>query len=220
MNLTFNQAIVFLPLATAIITFFLTSIFTIYKEGRSNNISKRIFFEYAEFEISYPFDKEAIKNHGEGRILKGKNGKQIINSAEEYPGSTYTYLVLKNITNNDAINVKIKHVFSNGTKAHAPTKIVDEEFFMPVWQAKDTLYIPASIYDGTSHFSCNEELSITYVTTSFEHFKYSYSRQEDGTYKERLKKRYLGFIWINKVKYQTGNFYSYNLVKEKKNEAS
>lgn len=219
MNLTFQQAVVFLPLLTALITFFLTSFFSLYKDKKNNNFTKRIFFEYAEFELDYPKNFNDEINFGEGKILLGENGKKLHDKAELYGRATYTYLVLKNITDNNAINVKIKSSFSNQTKKHAATKNVTEEFFMPIWKCKDTLYIPVTFEDGPTHFSTNEELVITYNTTTFEKFQYSFVRQNDGSYKEQLKKRYLGFIWVPKIVYEKSNFYTFVNVKKKKEES-
>lgn len=220
LNLTFEKAIVFLPLLTALTTFFLTSLFTLYRESKNKNHVNRIFFEYTEFELNYPIDNDP--KHGEGRILLGDNGKELHRHAEKYGGAVYSFLILKNITENNAVNVKVKHEMSNRVgknKKTASTKIVKEEFFMPIWKWKDTLYIPATFYDGDSNFSTNEELIITYSTTTFEKFKYSFVRQDDGSYKEKLKKRYLGFIWITKVNYQKSGFYSFiNVRKENKEE--
>lgn len=216
MNLTFQQAIVFLPLVTAIITFILTSLFTMYRDKKANNFTKRAFFEYAEYEMEYPFDGNNIK-HGEGKLLLGKNGKLLHDHARTYGKTVYSFLVLRNVTSNDVINVKIKFVFSDrrGKKGAVPNEIIKEEFSLPVWKSTDTIYIPASIYNHpTSNFSTSEELEVIYNTTTFEKFKYLYTRKEDGNYKEQLKKRYLGFIWITKLNYERANFFTFVNVKK------
>lgn len=216
MNLTFEQAVVFLPLLTALITFFLTSLFTLYKDKKTNNHSKRIFFEYAEYELEYPF---ADAKYGEGKMLVSTNGQKLKYLAEKYDGAVYSFLVLKNVTVNNAINVKIIHSFSD-RRLDSVQEIITEEFFMPIWKAKDTLYLPATINKSDSHLSTNEKLVITYNTSTFEKFRYSYIRTKKGSYKERLKKRYLGFIWIPKIFYQTSDFFTFVNVKneETKNE--
>ncbi|MGG3911263.1 hypothetical protein [Peribacillus simplex] len=207
-----------IPIVVGFVTFVLTSLFTVYRERKNNNISKRIFIEYAEYEMNYPLDDD-IK-HGEGIILLGKNGKKITNHADEVGGGRFSFMVIKNITENNVINVKLRFVFSDrlGKQDVCPKNVIEEEFFMPVWKNTDTIYIPAKIYKDISNFTTNEELVISYTTTSFEHFKYSYERQYDGNYKEQLKKRYLGFIWITKINYQQSQFYSFIRVVKKKNE--
>lgn len=215
MNLTFQQAILFLPLVTALLTFFLTSLFTLYKDKKGNNFMKRIFFEYAEYELEYPKNFVEEIKHGEGRVLLGNNGKAL--HVPEKRGSVYSYTVLRNLTENNAINVKIKNVFSDRLKTRPPTKNVTEEFYMPVWKYKDTLYIPVTFKDGPTNYSTNEELIITYNTSTFEKFRYSFVRQETGKYDEKLEKRYLGFIWIPKIIYQKGEFYKFMNVRENKN---
>lgn len=220
MNLTFEQSIVFLPLLTALITFFLTSLFTLYRESKYKNHDKRIFFEYKEFELKYPFGND--QNHGEGIILLGDNGTKLHRHAKKHGESVYSFLILKNITENNVINVKIKHEMSDrvgNNKKTVSNKIVKEEFFMPVWKWKDTLYIPATFYDGGSNFTTNEELIVIYNTTTFEKFKYSYVRQDDSSYKEKLKKKYLGFIWITKINYEKSEFYSFVHVQKENKEA-
>lgn len=209
MNFTFKQAVVFLPLLTALITFFLTSLFTLYKDKRNNNHSVRIFFEYAEYELKYPF---ADAKHGDGMILVGMNGQKLKYHAEKYDGAVYSFLVLKNVTVNNAINVKIINSFSD--RRHGSVQnTVTEEFFMPIWKNQDTLYLPATINKSDNHLSTNEKLVITYNTSAFEKFRYSYIRTKKGCYKERLKKRYLGFVWIPKIFYQKSAFYSFENVK-------
>lgn len=220
LNITFKEAVVFLPLITAIITFVLTSLFTMYKERKINNISKRVFIDYAEYELRYPFDNDAKNLHGEGTLLLGKNGKKLYQHANQHGGATYTFLVIKNITTNDVIDVKVKFAFSDRlSKNSTPKEMITEEFFMPVWKSTDSIYIPATIYNHSSHLSTNEELVVSYSTTSFERFKYSYKRQKDGTFKERLKKRYFGFIWITKIRYKKGEFHSFIKVKKNTEEA-
>ncbi|WLR53784.1 hypothetical protein LC048_14815 [Mesobacillus subterraneus] len=216
MNLTFNQAIVFLPLATAIITFILTSLFTMYKDKRTNNFTKRMFFEYAEFELKYPFDETNLR-HGEGKVLLGENGKKLHRHTQLHGKSVFTFFVLKNVTSNDAINVHIKFSFSDrgGKKGAIPKQLITEYFSLPVWRNTDTLYIPVTIYNNSSsNFSTNEELVISYNTTTFEKFKYLYVRQADGTYKEQLKKRYFGFLWITKLNYERADFFTFANVRK------
>lgn len=209
MTLTFEQAVLFLPLLTALITFLLTSLFTLYKEKKNSNDMKRIFFEYSEYELEYPF---VDVKHGEGKMLVGPNGQKLIYRTQNR--AIYSFMVLKNATVNDAINVKIKHSFSD-RQYGLVQEIITEEFFMPIWKSKDTIYLPATISNSDSHISTNEGLIITYNTTTLEKFRYSYVRKKKGGYKERLKKRYLGFIWIPKILYQKSPFYTFvNVRKE------
>src|SRR5699024_9966707 len=141
MELTFEQVVVFLPLLTALITFFLTSLFTLYKDKKESNNSNRVFFEYAEYELEYPFVNAP---HGRGKILVGANGQKLKYRAEKYGGAVYSFLVLKNATANNAINLKIEHSFSD-RRFGTVQEIVTENFFMPIWKAADTLYLPATI---------------------------------------------------------------------------
>lgn len=59
---------------------------------------------------------------------------------------------------------------------------------MPIWKATDTLYLPATINNADSHLSTNGKLVITYNTITHEKFRYSFLRNRNGKYKERLKK--------------------------------
>ncbi len=199
------------PLITAVITFFLTSLFTMYKDKKTINISRRVFIEYAEYLLDYPFNEETTSIHGNGLLLLGDNGKKLIRSADK-DGEKHSYLVLKNITNNDVINVLIKTEFlSDGI-------LTSEEFNMPIWKHKDSIYIPQTFNEGSSVYSQNELLKIRYTTSNFEEFEFGYIRQQDGTYQETLKKKYLGFIWLNKVKYYKSKFYSFHKVGKKEDK--
>jgi len=60
---------VIVPLVTAILTFLLTSAFTMFKERKATNIAKRVFFEYGEFQFEYPFKPDVSERHGKGTIL-------------------------------------------------------------------------------------------------------------------------------------------------------
>ena len=201
---------VFFPIVTAILTFILTSLFTLYREKNSLNISTRVFFEYAEYGLSYPFTDVAL--HGEGILLQGKNGKRIIDKALCNPdGDVITFLILKNITENDIVNVLINFEFSGNKK-------ITETFVLPIWKSKDTIYIPATEYGSGSPFSTSEHLEIIYCTTSFEKFRYSYQRRKNGHYDEVLSKKYIGFLWIRKMKYYQSGFFSFRRVVNNKNE--
>lgn len=192
------------PLITAIITFILTSLFTMYKDRKSTNINKRIFIEYAEFLIEYPFNEKSLTLHGKGLILLGENGTKMLKVLKKIgEEAKSSYMVVKNITNNDVINVLIKTVYSSGTVR------VTEEFNLPLWKHSDSLYLPQTIYESENIYSQNDELSITYTTSNFEVFRYRFLMQEDGKLVETLKKRYLGLIWITKVKYHKTNFYKF-----------
>ncbi len=207
-----------IPIVMGFVTFVLTSLFTVFRERKNNNIPRRVFLEYAEYEMEYPFGDKP--KHGEGRILVGENGKKLIQNANTHGGSDYTFMVINNITENDIINVKIKFVFSDrpGKRGSLPKEIITEEFFMPVWKSADTIYIPSTIYNSSSKFSTNEELLIEYTTTGFEHFRYSYVREYSGKYTERLEIRYLGFMWLPKVNYHQGDFYRFIRVRNKEEE--
>src|SRR5699024_8631362 len=162
MNLTFEQAIVFLPLLTALITFLLTSIFTLYKDKKKENYLSMIFFEYNEHELKYHFSASI---YGDGKILFGENGRKLKYHAEKENGIIYSFLVIKNLTINNAINVKITHSFS-GHKYNTQQKyIVTEEFFIPIWKYEDTLYLHETINNIKSHFSTNEKHIINYNQT-------------------------------------------------------
>jgi hypothetical protein len=201
---------VFFPIVTAILTFILTSIFTLYREKKNLNISRRVFFEYAEYELRYPFTD--VNLHGEGILLQGKNGKRIIDKALSDPeGYVFTFLVLKNITENDIVNILINFEFSSN-------KMIKETFVLPIWKSNDTLYIPATVHGSSSPFSTSEHLEIKYCSTSFEKFKFSYKRQKNGEYDEVLSKKYLGFLWIKKMKYHKSGFYSFRRVVDNKKE--
>lgn len=209
-----------IPIVVGFVTFVLTSLFTVYRERKNISIPKRIFIEYAEYELEYPFSD--MPKHGEGIVLLGKNGKKLIDYANSAGGSVFTFMVIKNITENDIINLNIKFVFSDrsGKKGATPKEIVNEEFSLPVWKHQDTLYIPATIHDNkTSNFSTSEELVISYTTIVFEHFRYSYKRLNNGEYIEKLKKRYLRFIWLTKVNYKRSGFFSFVRVKNKVEKA-
>lgn len=88
MNLTFEQAVVFIPLLTALITFVLTSLFTLYKDKKASNNSNRLFFQYAEYELKYPFENAP---HGNGKMLVGENGQKLKYRAEKYDGAVYSF---------------------------------------------------------------------------------------------------------------------------------
>lgn len=218
MNLTFQLLVVFLPLVTAIITTFLTSLFTIYRERKSNNYSNRIFFEYQEFELKYPI--EYSKTHGEGRVLLGHNGRKLSSYVECHGSTVYSFTILKNISKKIAINVKIKHAISGRIKNNEDKnskEIITEEFVLPVWKWEETLFIPATLLEESGNFVTNEEIIITYNTPALEKLEHSLIRQKDGTYNERLKKRYFGFIWITLLKYDRSKFYSFDIVKKDDN---
>jgi hypothetical protein len=201
------------PLVTAVITFVLTSFFTLYREKKAANVSKRVIIVYAEYQISYPFEEKVVaERHGRGMILFGDNGKKLSNHAnrefqDSGERSLYSYMVVKNTTANDIINVKIKTVFENSGVD------VEEVFFIPVWKNDMVLYLPQSVFGGNSHLSTNKELNIIYTTSNFEKFNYSYKITKRNEFKERLKKRYLGFIWITLVRYYKNRFYSFENVK-------
>ncbi|WIV17843.1 hypothetical protein QPK24_15650 [Paenibacillus polygoni] len=212
---TIQYMTVVVPLITAVLTFILTSLFTSFKERKAMNIPKRVILDYAEYTFDYPFENKVSENHGNGRILLGSNGKNITNEALDfYKGartrSPLQFLVLKNVTENNVINVKIRTVY--GSKEGEK---VDEMFIMPVWEHKTTLYLPQTVYCSKSTFSTNLELVITYTTANFETFKYSYKRTKKNLYKERLKKRYLGFIWLTKIRYFKQSFNSFLVVRSK-----
>jgi len=205
---------VIVPLITAVLTFILTSAFTAYKERKAMNISKRVILDYAEYSLQYPFEDKVSDNHGKGLILWGSNGKKLSDSASEYYScygsrATYQFLVLKNITENNIINVKIKTTYD------CRGKTVKEEFFLPVWNYETTLYLPQSVHGGENIYSTNLELKIIYTTSNFETFSYGYKRTKKDSYEEHLKKKYLGFIWITKVKYFQNEFYRFERVGNK-----
>lgn len=214
-----NPVFVWIPVVTAVLTFILTSLFTIYRERKTSNASKRIFFSYSEYEMSYPFDDEVATRHGEGMILFGKNGTLLREYAMKFGPVVYSFFVLKNVTVNDAINVKMRTRYSD------KATVVEEEFGMPTWQHDTTLYLPQSIFGSGTHMATNEELTIWYMTTNFEQFKYSFKRlkkrkwymfwrKENAHYKETLSKRYF-MVWVRKVRYVKTGFYSHQIVRKK-----
>lgn len=206
-----------IPIIVGFVTFVLTSLFTVYRERKNNNIPRRIFLEYAEYDLHYPFEDKP--KHGEGKILLGQNGRKLIEHANKTGGAVYSFLVLNNITENDVVNVKINFVFSNRlSNQDIPEDAIREKFTLPVWKSTDTIYIPMTIYGGSFHTSTSEELLIEYTTTGFEHFRYSYNREFSGEYIERLEKRYLGFMWLPKINYHRSEFFSFIRVRNKDEE--
>lgn len=185
---------IYLPLLTAVITFALTSIFTVYREKKNVNILNRVFIKHEHYFLNYPFDKEKIEIFGKGKILLSENGEKLHSFAKkEEDGCNYEFLILKNITTNDIHNANVKICVS------CYDKILKEEYSLPVWNHSETLYIPTTIFEGSVNFSTSENFSITYKTASFEKFKLSYKKTKKGEYIEKLQKKYL-FFWITKTK--------------------
>lgn len=216
-----NPVSIWIPVITAILTFILTSIFTVIREKRNTNVSKRIFFNYMEIEQQYPFvDKDTLaKRYGKGQVLFGENGSKLKNHARNEGTSLYTFMILRNVTNNDAINVKIKTKFSDSSK------VVAEDFYLPSWTSDTSIYLPQSVYGSSSHLSTNESIVITYTTMNYEKFrfrfkrlcpykKYMFWRSPKIKYKETLHKKYFGFVWIRNIKFQHSSFYSFETIGE------
>lgn len=224
MTFTFKQLVVFLPLITAVTTFILTSLFTLYREGKTNNNSKRAVLEYQEYDLKYPFENP--KKYGEGLLLLNDNGLHV---TEKYAGGTVSFLILRNVTSNDVINVKITSVVKS-----REGKVLTQTFTMPIWKSSETLYIPQNMHESDSYYVTNESLKIEYSTLAFEKFRFGYKKTKDkmkkgkkkkGQYKDYFQKKYLGFIYIRLLKYHKGDFYRFvkivdNKTKEKKEEES
>ncbi|GLY10350.1 hypothetical protein [Pseudobacillus badius] len=193
--MSLNEILVFLPLITAIVTAFLTTIFTSVREKKSLNVSNRIFLEYGEYDLHFPFDKEVPKNLGKGVIYWGENGMKLKKFTEENGKTIYSFLVLNNPTINNAINVNITTEYS------CENESVKEVFSLPYWKNDDVIYLAHSIHEAGSHLSRSEKIDIRYTTESFEQFRFSIIRNLDGTYRKKLQKKYFNFFWVTKLNY-------------------
>ncbi|ARZ61509.1 MULTISPECIES: hypothetical protein [Bacillus cereus group] len=207
-NVDWLRYVWIIPIVTGFITFILTSLFTIYREKKSANSESRAFIQYEEFELSYPF--ENVKKYGEGMLLLSENGRKLV---EKGGRTTLAFLILKNITDNDVINVKIESEFQS-----KEGKVIREEFAMPVWNSNDVLYIPQSVYGSSSYYSTNIELTVSYSTLGFENFKSGYKRMENGKYKDFLKKKYFKLFYWDVIKYHQSEFFRFIKITEPKAE--
>lgn len=199
-----------IPIVVGFVTFILTSMFTLYREKKSSNIFKRALISYNEYELTYPF--ENVKSFGEGLLLLNADGKKLINSVGTNK-AVFPFLVLKNITDNDLLNVKIESNYEVGKG-----KIVEVEFFMPLWDSKDVIYIPMSHYETGSKFVTNIDLTVSYTTIAFEKFKMGYKRIKKSTYEDFFMKKYFNLFYLNNVKYHQGKFYTYEKITKPKDK--
>lgn len=195
---------------TAIVTFVLTSFFTIYREKKKNNSEQRPYFDYGEHEMYFPIHDDNLKFYGEGMLLFGPNGQKFKkeSKAERF---FVAFMILHNRTDNDLLNVRIKTTYKG-------TEKVTEEFVLPFWKSEDAIYLFQSDYESSSHLSTNEELSVEFTTKTFERLRFSYKRIKKGDYKEVYQKRYLKFIWWNMINYKHSDFFTYQKLKIKNTE--
>ncbi|PIC71135.1 hypothetical protein CSV77_03595 [Sporosarcina sp. P16b] len=194
-------------LITAIITFMLTSIFTVIRDKKKINFDNRAYFEYGEHEMYFPIKQESIDTHGDGLVLFGKNGAQFKNEAGKRDRFC-TFMIVHNRTNNDLLNVKIKTIYSGRNR-------IEEEFVLPYWKSNDAIYLFQTDYNGSSHFSTNEHLSIEFTTRSLERLKFMFKRQQNKNYIERYQKRFYKFFWINLINYRHSDFFSFQKLKKR-----
>lgn len=206
--LTAENVKMFLPVVvavttffTAIVTFVLTSFFTIYKDKKKNNADHRAYFEYGEHEMYFPISDENLKFHGEGMVLFGENGSKFKQAAKQ--GKTFAaFMILHNRTENDLLNVRIKTVYTS-------SKPITEEFVLPYWRSEEAIYLFQSDFDGSTHYSTNEELTIEFTTKTLEKLRFSWKRIEKGVYKEVYQKRFFIWFWRDMINYNHSNFFTY-----------
>lgn len=212
-----SELIIYLPLITAVLTALVTatatSLFTSSRDKKSLDFSKRIFIDYGETVLQYPFSEKIKQRHGPGIILWGPNGKKLKLEAEEFGTTSSPFLIIKNNTGNDVVNVQVKSSFSSDYE------LIEEEFSLPFWKSDDSLFIPQRVFEANnSFFSTNEVISVMFTTTSFETLKYELKKVRNGNYKERLQKKCFGVIWITKIKYHQRKFFSYEKIAREKKE--
>ncbi|WP_227396993.1 hypothetical protein [Jeotgalibacillus aurantiacus] len=186
-NLT-GQLVIIIPILTAILTVLFNAVLKFFFERNDINYSKRPFFSYIEYLMDYPIDRSKRNN---GFILFGRNGIKLFNSSTHYY-SKANFLELKNLTNNDIINVKIKSkFFSDGIK-------VQEDFSLNIWRQDQLILIPQTVF-GKDLYSTNEALIIKFRTLSGENIKFSYKRRKFYSYIiKKVKDRQQEYIRKNK----------------------
>lgn len=189
-----------MPLLTAVLTFFLTSVFTLYRERKASNLSKRALIQYEEWSLTYPFTDKTISYHGEGLVLLNRDARTIVEDIEANGPGPLTFLIIRNISENDVFNVSIRAVITTGKTT------ISQQYTVPVWNHATTLYIP---YATRSLAVGNEELVIMWSTVNFERFKLSYTKKSGWT--EVLQERFMG-IWITKQVIPRGDYYSFTRV--------
>ncbi len=202
--------LIFYPVATALLTVIFGSILTYFAKRKDRNLDKRPYFSYLEYVLDYPI-KEGFK--GKGYLLLGDNGKKLFPIGSKSNQYNYaSFMVIKNSSNNDILNVELVIDCSDSSKE----KYITEKFILPVWKKDETIYIPQTIYGTGSLYSTNEELKITFNTITLEKLRFTYRRKipilkyrivkksgfkfqlvkrPKSFYIEKYQKRYF-FIWF------------------------
>lgn len=119
-------------------------------------------------------------------------------------------MIIRNRTNKDLLNVRIKTIYTG-------KNCIEEEFVLPYWKSTDAIYLFQTDYNGSSHFSTNEYLSIQFTTRSFERLKFMFKRQKNKSYIERYQKKILKLFWINLINYKHSDFFSFQKLKKDSN---
>lgn len=142
-----------------------------------------------------PFDKSVPESIGKGIVYWGNDSNNIRIKAEKKGRVPCSFLVLKNSTSNDAINIIITKECTDNKR------VVREEFAIPYWSHQSLLYLPVTFFEADPDKIRVKKFQIEYSTKSLERFRFEIIRSTDGSYKKLLSKKYFKLIWIKKIQY-------------------
>ncbi|SFG70587.1 hypothetical protein [Sporolactobacillus nakayamae] len=153
----------YLPLITALVTFILTSVFSIVKDHQRSKKDSRVIFNIERKRIPYHIEDQS---YGWGRqLLDTRYDSDHEQYVEDY-GNRYIveHIVIKNITSKTACNVFIK------VESSYQNELIKRNFLLPVISSDETIYIPTSLPGAT--FMTDEYLSVDYRTEGNERMRY------------------------------------------------